>query len=176
MEQALEFLEFCWRDVPMNGYAFESLELTITALRRRIASPARTESGTAEGAALHEKEMTELEKAARQALAFIRWSQFGECRTDGWDGPPPTAAATVASLTAALEQPAQCPGCEGNPSPENNPCAVCGKPAQQEPVTWMKPHPKCDAACMYQCTKGFTKFPECVYPIKADHGITGERK
>ena len=28
----------------------------------------------------------------------------------------------------------QCVACEGKPSQENNPCAVCGKPAQQEPV------------------------------------------
>jgi hypothetical protein len=26
---------------------------------------------------------------------------------------------------------------------------------------WMKPHPKCDEACLFQCTKGFTQFPEC---------------
>ena len=32
---------------------------------------------------------------------------------------------------------------------------------EQEPVAWMKPHPKCDSACLYQCTKGFTQFPEC---------------
>jgi hypothetical protein len=36
-------------------------------------------------------------------------------------------------------------------------------PQQQELVieNWMKPHPKCDAACLYQCTKGFQTFPEC---------------
>jgi hypothetical protein len=26
---------------------------------------------------------------------------------------------------------------------------------------WMKPNPKCDEACLFQCTKGFTQFPEC---------------
>jgi hypothetical protein len=26
---------------------------------------------------------------------------------------------------------------------------------------WMKPHPKCDEGCLFQCTKGFTQFPEC---------------
>jgi hypothetical protein len=26
---------------------------------------------------------------------------------------------------------------------------------------WMKPHPKCDQACLFLCTKGFTQFPEC---------------
>ena len=35
----------------------------------------------------------------------------------------------------------QCVACEGKPSQENNPCAVCGKTAQpeQEPVAWMHP-------------------------------------
>lgn len=32
---------------------------------------------------------------------------------------------------------------------------------QQEPVAWMKPHPNCDSACLFQCTHGFTQFPEC---------------
>ena len=31
----------------------------------------------------------------------------------------------------------------------------------EKPVGWMKPHEKCDRACMYLCTKGFTQFPEC---------------
>ncbi len=26
---------------------------------------------------------------------------------------------------------------------------------------WMKPHKDCDYGCLYHCTKGFTKFPEC---------------
>lgn len=26
---------------------------------------------------------------------------------------------------------------------------------------WMKPHPQCDAACLYACTEGFTTFPTC---------------
>ena len=50
--------------------------------------------------------MNDLRTAAQQALAFIRWTQFGECRTAGWDGPPPTAAETDAALVAALAQPA----------------------------------------------------------------------
>mgnify|MGYP007090089062 CR=1 FL=1 len=33
---ALEFCEFAWRDVPMNEYAFEQLEQTITALRQAL--------------------------------------------------------------------------------------------------------------------------------------------
>ena len=32
---------------------------------------------------------------------------------------------------------------------------------EQEPVAWMKPHEKCDRACMYVCTEGFTQFPKC---------------
>ena len=34
----------------------------------------------------------------------------------------------------AEQPPQQCTGCEGNPSPQNNPCALCGQPAQQEPA------------------------------------------
>jgi hypothetical protein len=34
--------------------------------------------------------------------------------------------------------------------------------AQSAPLhEWMKPHQKCDEACLFQCTKGFTQFPEC---------------
>ena len=33
-----------------------------------------------------------------------------------------------------------------------------------EPVAWMYPDALCDKACLYQCTKGFTQFPECATP------------
>jgi len=45
-----------------------------------------------------------------------------------------------AALRAALEQPEpMCVGCEGKPTLQNSPCAVCGKIAQQEqePVAWI---------------------------------------
>jgi hypothetical protein len=35
------------------------------------------------------------------------------------------------------------------------------KQEQGEPVAWMKPDALCDRSCMYACTEGFTKFPEC---------------
>jgi hypothetical protein len=35
------------------------------------------------------------------------------------------------------------------------------KQEQGEPVAWMKPDALCDRSCMYVCTEGFTKFPEC---------------
>ena len=38
----------------------------------------------------------------QQALAYVRWTAFGECRTPGWDGSPPTAAETVAALEDAI--------------------------------------------------------------------------
>ena len=37
-----------------------------------------------------------------QALAFVRWNSFGECRTPEWPGPPPTAKETADALTATL--------------------------------------------------------------------------
>jgi hypothetical protein len=50
----------------------------------------------------------------------------------------------------------------------NHDCDKCK--AVQE---WMKPHPKCDEACLFQCTKGFTQFPECAaaqpVPVKTYH-------
>ena len=39
IEQALDFCEFAWRDVPMNDYAFERLEQTIATLRDALAEP-----------------------------------------------------------------------------------------------------------------------------------------
>lgn len=41
-------------------------------------------------------------EAVLMALAYIRWQAFGECRTSGWDGAPPTPADTVAKLETAL--------------------------------------------------------------------------
>ena len=43
--------------------------------------------------------------AMKLALAYVRWQAFGECRTAGHDGPPPTAAETDAALVAAITQP-----------------------------------------------------------------------
>ena len=49
----------------------------------------------------------------------------------------------------------------------------------------MKPHPKCDSACLFQCTKGFTQFPECATSPPAQqepvatlwqHGETGRTR
>jgi hypothetical protein len=50
---------------------------------------------------------------------------------------------------------------------------------QGEVVAWMKPHPKCDSACLFQCTQGFTRFPDCAAPqpqpkqepVKCKHGV-----
>ena len=43
LEQLVGVLEFMWRDVPMNEYAFEKLEATITALRAALAGTERVE-------------------------------------------------------------------------------------------------------------------------------------
>jgi hypothetical protein len=37
MQMALEFVEFCWRDVPLNDYAEEQRERVETALRAALA-------------------------------------------------------------------------------------------------------------------------------------------
>lgn len=41
-------------------------------------------------------------EALLQALAYVRWQAFGECRSAGWEGPPPTAAELEAVLVAAI--------------------------------------------------------------------------
>lgn len=38
---ALEFCEFCWRDVSMNDYALEKLEQTTAALTQALATTDR---------------------------------------------------------------------------------------------------------------------------------------
>lgn len=43
----------------------------------------------------------------RQALAYVRWQAFGECRNVEWQGPPPTSAELDAALVAAIAQPVQ---------------------------------------------------------------------
>ena len=47
-----------------------------------------------------------------------------------------------------------------------------GQEIEQEPAAWMKPHEKCDRACMYLCTKGFTQFPECTSLQRTWVGLT----
>lgn len=43
---------------------------------------------------------------------------------------------------------------------------------------WMKPDPRCDWSCMYGCTEGFTKSPDCVTakqaPAQTWIGLTDE--
>ena len=43
----------------------------------------------------------------QQALAYLRWTAFGECRTPGLDGPPTTASELESALAAAIAQPVQ---------------------------------------------------------------------
>ena len=47
--------------------------------------------------------------AMRLALAYVRWQAFGECRTAGRDGPPPTASDVEEALMAALRRLKDCP-------------------------------------------------------------------
>jgi hypothetical protein len=51
----------------------------------------------------------------------------------------------------ALEQPEQdpmCVACEGKPTLQNSPCAVCSKIAQQEPVEIKPPNPEGATQCI----------------------------
>ena len=65
-------------------------------LRQRIA--------TVLLATQHEAAPESVNDAMVCALAYVRWTAFGECRTRGWDGPSPTASEVAAILTAALNQ------------------------------------------------------------------------
>lgn len=46
----------------------------------------------------------EMEGVLNQARAHIVWLAFGECRSPGWDGPPPTAKQAVDAIDAAKGQ------------------------------------------------------------------------
>ena len=43
-QQALQYLEFCWRDVPMNEYSTERIEETINMLDSALAQPATAQA------------------------------------------------------------------------------------------------------------------------------------
>ena len=47
-------------------------------------------------------EIAALRQALFAAQSHLRWTQFGECRTQGWDASPPTAAEADAIIVAAL--------------------------------------------------------------------------
>lgn len=49
-----------------------------------------------------EQAAADVQAALRTARAFIKWRAFGECRADGWEGPPPTAAEAVAAIESVL--------------------------------------------------------------------------
>ena len=46
----------------------------------------------------------EVLKVMKMAVAYIRWNAFGECRTDGWGGPPPTAREVYDALHSQLNK------------------------------------------------------------------------
>jgi hypothetical protein len=79
--------------------------------------------------------MTDLRAAAKQALEALEDLGMKYYETTG----ETLHKEAYAALRAALEQPEpMCVGCEGKPTLQNSPCAVCGKIAQQEqgPVAW----------------------------------------
>ena len=52
--------------------------------------------------AVAEQRTRAMREALLMALAQLRWLAFGECRTDGWEGAPPTAAETEKAINSAL--------------------------------------------------------------------------
>ena len=81
---ALEFCEFCWRDVPMNDYAFERLEKIITALREQLAPCRYADMCNEEGectdgcAALRQALSDSVEQPAQQKPVGYVYSVYGE--------------------------------------------------------------------------------------------------
>ena len=59
-----------------------------------------TRAALVEPAVAHEREADTA--LLRQSLAYVRWAAFGECRTPGWDGPPPTASGLEEALLERL--------------------------------------------------------------------------
>lgn len=49
--------------------------------------------------------MSKQREALKLAQAFIRWTQFGECRTEHHEGPIATAAQVDAAIREALAEP-----------------------------------------------------------------------
>jgi len=77
--------------------------------------------------------MTDLRTAAQQALEALENGKRVRAGEGGTKYQPPLEDSAIAALRAALEQPEpMCVGCEGKPTLQNSPCAVCGKIAQQE--------------------------------------------
>ena len=90
--------------------------------------------------------MTTLQEAALTALAFIRWNEFGECRTPGFQGPTPTAAEAADALEDALAQ-------QGKQRP-----VAYITDTEQGPMVWTPE--MYDEACTY-CDDG--EFPVPLY-------------
>ena len=83
------------RDAFWTGYAAASWgEKEVSGMRACAALAIARMNERATPPAMHE--------AARMALAHIRWHSFGACRTEGWDGPPPTAREAADALVDAL--------------------------------------------------------------------------
>jgi hypothetical protein len=77
----------------------------------------------------------------RQALEALENGKRVRAGEGGTKYQPPLEDSAIAALRAALKQPEpMCVGCEGKPTLQNSPCAVCGKIAQQEqgPVAWIE--------------------------------------
>ena len=138
--------------------------------------------------------MTELEKAARHALnVFEYWAKRNEFDT--------ATRKTITALRRALQSGTdveQQPAEErlelighadlainniyifngyAEEVPEGRTPIYAGykrpQPAASAIQEWIKPHPKCDEACLYQCTKGFAQFPECATQ-PADEPVGGQ--
>jgi hypothetical protein len=116
----------------------------------------------------------------RQALEALMWHDE-TVRTRGDNE-------AITALCAALaQQEPMCVGCEGKPTLQNSPCAVCGKIAQQEqgPVAWRynpifgSPWSLSDDGYYVSCKrdKGYTVEPLYTHPPRHEwRGLTVEER
>jgi hypothetical protein len=66
-------------------------------------------------------------EALKLARAHIVWLAFGECRSPGWNGAPPSAREAVDAIDAALAH---------QPPANTPPTGVSGSQAKSEAVAW----------------------------------------
>ena len=89
----------------------------------------------------------------KQALAYVNGDVAG-----GLLGLAEQKQKVIDDLCAAI---AEAESQQGLPAPKQYQKMTNVVPPATHVQEWMKPHPKCDEACLFQCTKGFTQFPEC---------------
>lgn len=118
-----------WGDDEGNYYTHQPVSFMALSNLERIASPAAPAQPT-------QVRMDLLCKLR----AYIVWHAFGECRSPGWDGPPPTAREAVGAIDMAFAASPAAPAQQAEPS------AGLGIPPCGGPLCGADHHPLCKQA------------------------------